>query len=206
MHRYRLLNWLFIVCIMTAQAQTNSFAFKYRTPEKGDSLVTEAKTLLANQEFEEAIKKFRILIKQEPKNYQGYLGVAECLYYQNDYPNALNSVNAAISINSKAADAFRRRAKIHEKLHQYDIAIEDYTRAIALEPSTCLFLSDRSDVYARTGEYGKAIADLDKYLHLVKRPNPRIYYSRSILYSKMGKKAEADAERKRGDMIIDGAY
>ena len=196
----------FLLVALLMSMHLASLAFRYNTPEKNDPLIVRAKTLLAHEDLEEALTAFRKLIKQEPRNFEGYLGVADCLYFQNDYLNAMSSVNSAISLNPKAADAHRRRGKIHEKLHQLDDAIDDYTTAIALSPNCHLYLSDRSDAYRKKGDYEKAIADLDKYIKLVKRPNPMIYYSRSLLYAKLGKKAQADAERRRGDMIINGAY
>ena len=186
--------------------QTDVLAFRYRTPEKSDPLVVKAKTLLAHEDIDEALKEFRNLIKKEPNNYEGYLGSADCLYFKSEYGKALESVNMAISHNPKSTDAYRRRGKINEKLRQNDAALEDYTKALAIAPDSALILSDRSDVFKRKGEYAKAIADLDKYLKFVKKPNPMIYYSRSLLYSKLGKKAEADADRQRGDLIINGTY
>jgi tetratricopeptide (TPR) repeat protein len=194
------------LAVLLAFLPSDSFAFRYRTPEKSDPLLVKARTLLAHEDIDEALKEFRKLIKQEPRNSNAYLGIADCLYYQSEYLNAMEAVNTAISLNPKSSDAHRRRGKINERLHQDDAALEDYTRAITISPTTSIYLSDRADVYKRKEEYAKAIADLDKYLKLVKKPNPMIYYSRSILYTKMGKKAEADAERKRGDLVINGNY
>ena len=115
-------------------------------------------------------------------------------------------VNTAISLNASASDAYRRRGKINEKLHQNDAAILDYSKAISLSPTTPIYLSDRSDVYYKQGDLNKALADLNKYISLVKKPNPMVFYTRSIIYTKLGKKSEADAERKRGDRIINGEY
>ena len=196
----------FVVVALLMSTQLDSLAFRYNTPEKNAPLLVRAKTLLAHEDIEDALSDFRKLIKQEPRNFEGYLGVADCLYFQSDYLNALSSVNTALSLNPKSAEAHRRRGKIHEKLHQWKDAIDDYTSAINLSPGNHLYLSDRSFVFSKMGEYAKAIADLDRYVKLVKRPKPVIFYSRSNLYAKLGKKEEAAAERKRGDMISNGAY
>ena len=196
----------FVVVALITSTQIDSLAFRYNTPERNAPLLVRAKTLLAHEDIEDSLKAFRKLIKQEPKNFEGYLGVADCLYLQSDYLNAMSSVNTALSLNPKSADAHRRRGKIHEKVHQWKDAIDDYTSAINLSLCNHLYLRDRSFVFSKMGEYAKAIADLDKYVKLVKKPKPMIYYSRSSLYAKLGKKEEAEAERKRGDMIINGAY
>lgn len=197
---------LILVLSIAASIQIEAMAFRYKTPEKTDSILVRAKTLLAHEDIEEAAREFRKLIKKEPQNFEGYLGIADCLYLQNEYLKARESADKALKLNPKSAETFRRRGKINEKLNQLVPAIDDYTHAIALSPNNHLYLSDRADVYNKKGEYSKAIADLDKYLKLVKRPNPRTFYARSALYTKLGKKTEADAERKRGDMIIDGNY
>lgn len=186
--------------------QMEAVAFRYKTPEKTDSTLARAKTLLAHEDIEEAAREFRKLIKSAPQNFEGYLGIADCSYLQSDYLKARESADKALKLNPKSAETFRRRGKINEKLNQLVPAIEDYTHAIALSPNNHLYLSDRAEVYSKKGEYSKAIADLDKYLKLVKSPNPRTFYARSALYAKLGKKAQADAERKRGDMIIDRNY
>lgn len=197
---------LILVLSVAASIQMEATAFRYKTPEKTDSTLVRAKTLLSHEDIEEAAIEFRKLIQKEPQNFEGYLGIADCLYLQNEYSKASGFADKALKLNPKSAETFRRRGKINEKLNQLVRAVEDYTHAIALSPSNHLYLSDRADVYSKKGEYSKAIADLDKYLKLVKRPNPRTFYARSELYMKLGKKTEADAERKRGDMIIDGNY
>ncbi len=195
-----------LCALLLAVAATSVFAFKYRTPEKKDSLVLKAKTLLAHEDIEQALQEFRKLTKLEPKNFEGYLGIANCLYYQGDYSKAMDAANTALSLNPNASDAYRRRAKINEKQHQVDAAIENYSKAISISPNTPIYLSERADAYYKKGDLKMAIADLDKYLTLVKRPNPMIFYTRSIIYTKLGKKAEAEAERKRADSIIYGAF
>jgi len=197
-----------LACLLSCAAHLSQAcqAFRYRTPEKKDSLVVKAKTLLAHEDIEQALQEFRKLTKLEPKNHEGYLGIADCLYFQGDYLKAMDAANTAISLNPQASEPYRRRGKINEKLHLADAAIEEYSKAISLSPTTAIYLSDRSDVYYKKGELKKALADLDKYLNLVKRPNPMIFYTRSIIYTKLGKKAQAEVERKRADNIIDGAY
>ncbi len=203
---FRVLEIALCVLLLAALTVDSVLAFRYRTPEKKDSPVLKAKTLLAHEDIEQALLEFRKLTKSEPKNFEGYLGIANCLYYQGDYLKSMDAVNTAISLNANAPDSYRRRGKINEKQHQVDAAIENYSKAISLSPTTPIYLSERADAYYKKGDLNKAIADLDKYLTLVKRPNPMIFYTRSIIFTKLGKKAEAEKERKRADGIIDGAY
>jgi len=195
----------FLLCLAVC-APEGSQAFRTRTPEKTDPLIVKAKTLLQHEDYEEALNCFRKLTQTEPKNYQGYLGIADCLYFQGDYAKAMEAVNTSISLNPKGSDTYRRRGKINQKLRQDDAAIEDYTSALANSPHNPLYLSDRSDVYYRKGDLKKALADINEYLSIVKKPNPMMYYTRSVMHTKLGNKAQADADRKRGDSIINGEY
>lgn len=203
---FRVLSIAVCALWLASAAFNSTLAFRYRTPEKNDSPLVKAKTLLAHEDTEQALTEFRKLTKLEPKNHEAFQGVADCLYYQSDYLHAMEAVNTALSLNPNVPDAYRRRGKINEKLHNVDAALEDYSKAISLSPTTPIYLSDRSDVYYKKGELNKALTDLDKYVSLVKKPNPMIFYTRSIIYTKLGKKAEAEKERKRADGIIDGAY
>ncbi len=197
---------LIAVCSISLIGSASVLAFKYRTPEKTDGPLLKAKTLLANEEIDQALLEFRRLTKAEPKNYAGYQGVADCLYYKSDYAKAMEAANTAIELNPRASEAFRRRGKIHDKLHEQDASIADYTKALEISPTSAIYLSDRADVYFKKGDLNSAAADLSKYISLVKKPNPMIFYTRSVIYTKLGKKAEADADRKRGDRIINGEY
>lgn len=192
----------FVCCAQTV------LAYNYGTPDKSEPLLTRAKKHLLHEDYEEALSEYRQFAKLQPKNYLGFLGIGDCLYYLGDYPSALDAVNAAISLNSKAGLAYRRKGKICLKMQQADVALDAYTKAIAIEPNSTLFLNERSEIYYKKGELGKALADLNKSLPLMdeSRAKAMALYSRSVLLTKMGKKADADADRKRADLLIMNAY
>ncbi|MDZ7616677.1 MAG: tetratricopeptide repeat protein, partial [Patescibacteria group bacterium] len=62
----------------------------------------------------------------------------------------------------------KRAARWHEE-REYDKAIADYDRAIALAPKRIYIYWDRADAWYEKREYAKALADLDRAIEI----NPR---------------------------------
>ena len=70
------------------------------------------------------------------------------------------------------------------------MAIEDYTRAIELDPEDAGFYINRGIAYGASGNLSPAIRDLDEAIRL--RPEDAIaYYNRGTAYSEMGERNRA---------------
>jgi tetratricopeptide (TPR) repeat protein len=65
---------------------------------------------------------------------------------------------------------------------QYDLAIEDFTMAINLNPGEADAYRYRGNAYRNKGQSGKAIADYNKAIELNPK-NPHPYYNMACLYS-----------------------
>ena len=81
--------------IFSACSLPRAHCFRYRTPEKNDSPLVKAQTLLAHEDIELALQEFRKLTKSEPKNHEGYQGIADCLYFQSDYLKAMDALTSS---------------------------------------------------------------------------------------------------------------
>jgi tetratricopeptide (TPR) repeat protein len=74
--------------------------------------------------------------------------------------------------------------------NQMDLAIREYTRAIALDPQLSQAYSNRGNTYLLLGNFDQAITDCDEAIAL--RPDDGVaYFTRGIAYSARGQANEA---------------
>jgi tetratricopeptide (TPR) repeat protein len=60
------------------------------------------------------------------------------------------------------AEAYRGRGVAYYKEDLFDLALEDFDKAIELKPGLARAYADRATVFQDRGETGKAIADLER--------------------------------------------
>ena len=77
---------------------------------------------------------------------------------------------------------------------QYQRAIQDYDKAIRLNPKYADAYNNRGAAYSGLGQYQRAMQDYDKAIQMW-APKASYYNNRSVAYRKMGKDAEADADK-----------
>ena len=83
------------------------------------------------------------------------------------------------------AIALSNRGKSYEALHDYDRAVEDYTRSIALQPENPTIYYNRGNARAQWGNLEQAISDYDKAVEL--KPDYAVaYFNRGYVYNRLG--------------------
>jgi tetratricopeptide (TPR) repeat protein len=84
----------------------------------------------------------------------------------------------------KVPMAYYNRGVAYERMGQYDKAIEDYNRAITLNPNYVEAYCNRGGTYEKMDQYDKAIEDYNRAITL--NPNYiETYYNRGVTYEKM---------------------
>src|SRR5258708_36775992 len=82
---------------------------------------------------------------------------------RHDYGLAIGYLTSAIEAGDLSRAnlvlAYHYRGAEYLKTDRYDEAIDDFDRAIALEPRLPTAYSDRGIAYRKKGDYGRAIAD-----------------------------------------------
>ena len=77
---------------------------------------------------------------------------------------------------------------------KYQLAIDEYTKAIALKPGDAVAYYNRGSAYAKLGRYQLTIQDYTKAIAL--KPGDAFYYSaRGWAYANMGQNEKADADK-----------
>ena len=67
---------------------------------------------------------------------------------------------------SKAADAFYNSGKLYHIDGQHELAIQDYTEAIRLDPQYAIAYRGRGVVYSDLGQHKRSIQDYDEAIRL----------------------------------------
>jgi tetratricopeptide (TPR) repeat protein len=86
--------------------------------------------------------------------------------------------------------AYTEQGIAYSKKGQYEKAIEQYNKALEVNPNCALAYYNRSVAYTGMGEYDRAVSDCTKALQL----NPRhasSYYSRGVSYWHLGSRNQA---------------
>ena len=117
---------------------------------------------LVKSDFEEEYDRIVLLIEEE------------------DYYEALSIVHVILT-KSSTPRAYNSRANIYVDLEEYDKALEDYAKCIALDPEYVNAYFNRANMYLDLGEYDKALEDYAKCIALDPE-DPDAYYNRALLY------------------------
>ena len=91
----------------------------------------------------------------------------------------LRSQTVPLTKSSVGAEFYLKRGEDFAGVHQYDLAIADYTTAIELKPDYAEAYNDRAFAYYLKGDFDRAITDYTRAIEL--RPNyPKAYNSREL--------------------------
>jgi tetratricopeptide (TPR) repeat protein len=82
------------------------------------------------------------------------------------WKNTLSLWNYVIAKEPDASLAYNNRGQAYDEIGQFDQAIKDFDRAIALAPSDYLGFANRGRLYGKTGRLDKAIEVLEKAIAL----------------------------------------
>lgn len=93
-----------------------------------------------------------------------YLAEGEQAFRLEKYPEAIEAFDSAIEVHPDGyARAYFMRANARRRMGETDDAIEDYTRALALEPSYDRARFNRAGLFSQRGNWKAALRDLQAY-------------------------------------------
>ncbi len=146
-------------------------------PEKDSALTEEEQSRRHRRQAVRHCRKGQIFLKEGDKN------------------RALAAYIAAIAVDPTCAEAYRERGLIHRRALRLDEALDDFNRAIELEPSAEIYYR-RGVTYAKQRIFKLAVTDFDEAIE--RDPNhAAAYLNRGLISMVAGmfEKAVADAER-----------
>jgi tetratricopeptide (TPR) repeat protein len=97
-----------------------------------------------------------------------YVDAGRDLVVQGQPEQALEAFAKAIELDPEYAPAFHYRGEVYYDGGQYDLAVNDWTRVIELDPTWTegLAYNNRADAYGALGKHDLAVADLTKALEI----------------------------------------
>lgn len=119
---------------------------------------------------DKALADFRMAIKQKTKSPDVYEGMGVILQSRKEFKTALGLLNIAVRLNPENGRSYYNRAIIFDQMNQKEEAIKDYESALSKSPEmTLAILRNRSALYLETGNYKKALNDLNELISIDSR-------------------------------------
>ena len=153
--------------------------------ENPKSYDARAKCYIVMKENTAALKDLDKAVDLDPKSPQCYInrGNFYRAYYQKD-DLALKDYAIAINISTdtyQTTRALNNRALIFQDQKKYDLALEEYNKAIDISPKEPKPYSNRASIYIQQGKFDDALKDYSKAIEL-DPTNAERYDARSLFY------------------------
>lgn len=152
-------------------------------------------------------QRLRALLTPPPKVGSAFaVMVGAELMYLDDMKGARAELDEAVRLVPTNSQAYIWRSRFFEKTGEMDLAIAEYTEALKhIYPhSRPQHLEARGKLSAKAGDHQRAVEDFTETMELIWERYPQaplddLYLLRAESYEKLGKTAEAQADRKRAE-------
>ncbi len=170
-------------------AEANAAIFKATAISKnkmGEVLRKQAEIYIIakTKRLDDAIKLINMAIKLEPTQFENYLLLGDAILEQNPAEGSvpITHYNKAAELNPKSPKSIIRIGKLYERAQNYDLGLEYYAKAIALDPTYAPAYREQAELFFKKRKKQEAIASYKKYLELNESPTARERYA-SFLYA-----------------------
>ena len=141
--------------------------------------------------YNEAIADYSISIELYPKSANTWFNRAEAKKKTSDIPGALADYESCAKLESNNVFVYISMGILHEKLRNYVLAEENFTRAISIKPDYAQSYLARAKIRHILDNTNGALADYSTSIQLDKNePTARIF--RAKLYADMGMNDKAE--------------
>ncbi len=134
------------------------YSDKY-APE-AEMLELKGSVLVNLNRYEDAIAAYRAALKKQFRDWTIYR-IVDCFEQQHQYGKAAEELTRLIKVNALDSEAYQTRGRMLGLAKHYKEAIDDYTKAIKLEPTARCY-KERAALYRLTGKPKEAAEDLKK--------------------------------------------
>ncbi|MBK9944493.1 MAG: tetratricopeptide repeat protein [Kouleothrix sp.] len=119
----------------------------------------------AAHKYDKSLETFQKMVKLVPNDEEGYRGMADAYFGMEQLDNAIIYYTQAISITPIAGD-YSNLGEIYLAKEDYDTALTNYQKEVALSPDSATSYFDRGHGYYFKRDYKNAIRDYNKALEL----------------------------------------
>jgi tetratricopeptide (TPR) repeat protein len=147
-----------------------------------------------------AVSLFSRAIALKPDYAAAYYNRGVLYYNTSDqYGAAIKDFSWAIDEDENDPRPYDLRGKCYLALSENELALADFNRALELNPSDSAALLGRGRIWFRKRQNAEAIRDLTDSIAI--RPAGETFAVRSQAFLAAGRRAEADADRKRAESL-----
>jgi len=122
-------------------------------------------TYQRNQVWQTGISLWSDVVQKSPNQLKAWLNLGVAYSDDKQYIEAIKIYTKMIDETPNAA-AFSNRGNVYSALGEYDLAIRDYKKAIAIKPQSAQFHSNRADAYTAKRKWDLAIKDYSKAIEI----------------------------------------
>lgn len=131
--KYQVLKWTAIVLALVVAGSLLYTTFVVgRSP--ADQAYLEAEQFFADGEYERALAKYDEALAHDPDHFHALRARARTLLQLGRHADALAFYDQAIERQADFAPLYANRGILHDRMGEYEKAIEDYERALRLDP------------------------------------------------------------------------
>ncbi|MFN8411540.1 MAG: M50 family metallopeptidase [Anaerolineales bacterium] len=136
-------------------------------------------------DYERAIQLYTQEIQQEPQQANHYLSRAVCLLNLSQKEKAIADIERALKLAPNSATALELRGEIYSMNKEYELALEYFSRAQAINPHWGVPHFDRASILIDKKEFESALAELNQTISLTSQ-FPLFYVVRSLANFRLG--------------------
>ena len=174
------------------QDYTKAIEIDKETPE--DRYYTRANYYIQQLDYTEALKDINMAVELSPTAYYYNNRADFNKDFGNNYEKAIEDYSIALKISNdiyQKTRALNNRALVYIENEKFNLAINELSEAISLDPKSAFQFSNRADAYCNVKNYKAALDDYSKAIEL-DNSNPSHYIARGEFYNtKLRKPNEA---------------
>ena len=121
------------------------------------------------------------VVRNEPSNYRAWLNLGRTYFNMNVIDSAQLCMQKSVDINPDYALGYLNLGVIAERMKDFPLAVENYSKAIAIEPLNGTLYRYRGLTHYILGDGSKAISDMSRAVDL--DGSAEAYYLRSVIRS-----------------------
>ncbi|MFM8924622.1 MAG: tetratricopeptide repeat protein, partial [Microcystis panniformis] len=151
----------------------------------GDFSTSAGREREARENYEQALSVINQAISLVPNNPNHYNEKSSVLSRLKRYDEGLAAITQAIDLAPRAV-WYGNRGNLYREQQKYKLALDDYNKAIELNPNFAMAYNNRGNLYYNQQKYELALADFNKAIEL-NRNLAEAYLVRGALYYDLGK-------------------
>lgn len=168
-----------------AQSKDKDKGKQSKPTDRAKKLLAEGNKLFAKKDYRPAINKYAEAIVLSPNFAEAHYWKGYAHYYLNEFNESVDELDTAFSQGYNALDVYKIRWVVNFQKQNYDAALSDVESGLLKDKKNVDFITGRSEILVRKGQYKDAIPALEDTIKL-NPDNGDLYYFLALSYGKIG--------------------